>query len=495
MLLNKIGEPAMNKNKYISIVILLFITLGASSQTKYIESISIDKRFHQKNNEANIDLTFVLDNLDMKPEHFIVLTPVVQSANKQITKTLPPVVIAGKKRYKVISRAKALNNQLFEAEPYSIVKRNNKKPQSVDYHISIPMEGWMAGGSLSLNEKVSGCANCELGNSHISLLPRLVNEIYNPDFGITYIEPEEEVQKKRKEVHELYLKFKVGKYNILEDFGNNRVELDRLKSFYDHISNNNDVSITSIKVTGYASPEGDYDYNMNLSKKRAESLISYIKKQYNANPSLITAEWKGEDWEGLTKLVKASSLEDKDKVLDIIATTGIKQGREKAIMNLSGGSTYQTMLKEMFPNLRSNVCHIEYTVAGFDADKAKQLLYTNPQLLSVAEMYMVAGSYPKGSAEYNRVLITAAKTFPNHVEAVNNAAGIEIKRGNIDKAISMLNQIKENPASWNNMGVALAMNKDYNNAKEYFSKASDKGNKEASANLIQLEKVIKSLLN
>ena len=46
--------------------------------------------------------------------------------------------------------------------------------------------------------------------------------------------------------------------------------------------------------------------------------------------------------------------------------------------------------------------------------------------ISLGEMYKVAGSYKKGSAEYNHVMEVAAKTYPTQTAAAVNAARAEI---------------------------------------------------------------------
>jgi Flp pilus assembly protein TadD len=49
-------------------------------------------------------------------------------------------------------------------------------------------------------------------------------------------------------------------------------------------------------------------------------------------------------------------------------------------------------------------------------------------------------------------------------------------------------KIKENPHSWNNIGVAYARMGDLQTAKSYLEKAAAQGDADAKTNLLELEK-------
>ena len=68
----------------------------------------------------------------------------------------------------------------------------------------------------------------------------------------------------------------------------------------------------------------------------------------------------GEDWEKLRELVDASNLPEREEVLQIIDQVDIFKGREKLLMDLNGGITYRTMLKDFFPLLRRVEIIVEY---------------------------------------------------------------------------------------------------------------------------------------
>jgi Flp pilus assembly protein TadD len=65
---------------------------------------------------------------------------------------------------------------------------------------------------------------------------------------------------------------------------------------------------------------------------------------------------------------------------------------------------------------------------------------------------------------------------------------VDIEGGNNQAAIDRLMKIKENPHSWNNMGVAYARMGDLKTAKSYLEKAAAQGDADAKTNLLELEK-------
>ena len=61
-----------------------------------------------------------------------------------------------------------------------------------------------------------------------------------------------------------------------------------------------------------------------------------------------------------------------------------------------------------------------------------------PDLLSLQEMYKVAGSYEKGSADYERVMETAARYFPEEPAVLNDRALDALGRDDAAAAVGML---------------------------------------------------------
>ena len=113
---------------------------------------------------------------------------------------------------------------------------------------------------------------------------------------------------------------------------------------------------------------------------------------------------------------------------------------------------------------------------------------TQPQKLSLNEMYMVANSYEKGSKDYNELFDVAVKMFPNDELANLNAAYTAIDRGDTVSAEQYLKKAGSSPQTDNALGAVAVLKKDYSTAKSYFQKAADAGLAEAKTNLQELLK-------
>ncbi|WP_165024298.1 DUF3868 domain-containing protein [Dysgonomonas sp. ZJ279] len=482
----------MNKIYYvISLTLFLFITLSSTAQTNYSEQITVRDSINKQNNDLVVNLDVILDKLQIKSDHMIVLTPVIRSQDQLKSKELPKIVITGNRKDRSLRRSLLISKKdVFNGEPYSIVNRKNKTTQTVNYSTSVPAEDWMKNGSLILQENVSGCAFCELVNSENLLMSPILKETFIPRYKTNFISPDVEKIKARNEVSELYLSFKIGSWVIDMPLGNNTNEIKKFDDLYNTVLKNDDLTITNINIVGFSSPDGSFDVNMRLSERRAKATAEFLEKRHNISNNLISVDWKGEDWDGLTKILETADIAGKDKVLEIIRKTNIHDGRESEIMKLEGGNVYRQLLNEVFPGLRRITCTINYQVASFDVEKAKEAFVSSPKLLSLNEIYLLANSYPKGSAESENIYLKAVQIFPNNPLTAVNAAGIEIEHGNIEEAMQIIEKVKNDPIAWNNLGIIMAENKRYDEAKEYFMKASQNGVSEATDNLSQINKFL-----
>lgn len=126
----------------------------------------------------------------------------------------------------------------------------------------------------------------------------------------------------------------------------------------------------------------------------------------------------------------------------------------------------------MYGPLRRNEYKIEYSVRSFNLEEAKKQIKTRPDLLSVEEIYTVAESYGKGTADYEEALRIAAATYPKNAAAVVNAACLKMEGRDVQGAIAMLeaSEVKEDGRVLNALGVAYAKQKQYDRQRRCWSK-------------------------
>ena len=299
----------------------------------------------------------------------------------------------------------------------------------------------------------------------------------SPKLTVGFITPEvEEVKARSSEVGKVYLEFVVARSEILPNFRNNASELRRIQELIQQIAGDADATITSITITGYASPEGSFNSNMTLSQRRATAFKDYIKSMYDLRENTFMVTGAGEDWATLESLVAQSNIADKYRILDIIRSSEPYDAREKRLMEISGGRPYRQMMAEMYPMLRRMECQVHYTVVPFTVEKGKEIYRTRPNNLSLNEMYLIAQTYPTGSAEYKEIFETAARLFPQSDVANLNAAASALSRKDTDSAARYLDRVKvQNVQYWNNFGVLMWLKGDRKKAMDCFAKGGAQG--------------------
>lgn len=444
--------------------------------------------------KVDVNMKLNLTYMHIGTQQSVRLQPVIVSKKGQENLTLPIIVVDGKIRNRIHNRQKALGTKEQPKNIETVVRRSNGKEQTVEYAVAIPYEQWMAQSRLVLREKVTGCADCELGMEE-SVVRNTLLHLFVPRYMTSFATPVFEPVKVRSEVHSAYIKFRQDSYAVSPAYKDNRSQLDSVFQSVAAAKRNPDLTVTHIQVTGYASPEGDFKYNMALSKNRAEAFTRYICERSALDTKIWHVDWKGEDWEGLrTEVLKHPKLLKIDEVLQIINNcNGNRDLCEQELKGLVPPEIYQRLLNEMYPPLRRNEYRIEYNVRSFNVVEAKGLLKQRPNLLSLDEMYEVAATYEQGSPEYDEVMEIAARTYPDKAEALNNAALADLRKGDIGAVIKRLESKASDAATWNTLGVAYAKSGRYDEAAQALQQAIDAGSVEARSNQEQLARVVADL--
>lgn len=480
--------------KYI-ISLALFLALGcqAFSQISYLGEIKVENRKVEKNDrrKVSVSMDFNLQDLEMKKQHVLRLVPVIVSSDGTTEQELPSVIIEGKIRHKANARLSSLEDVIIYPEAGVMLVRKNGIKQTVNYSVEIPFRKWMIGSELQLRANVNGCAQCDEG-SEIAYIGNILPPM-TPIYSTSFITPVEEILKRRSETRTARLQFKVGSSIILRNYENNAEEIDKVIESFNLVKDNDDLSITGIYVTGYASPESSMKFNLELSKRRAQAFTDYVKRYIkDIDRSLYHVSWKGEDWGELRRQVeKHPDLTKQNEVLDIIDNCGDdKDECENRLKALVPKEIYNRILTEMYPPIRRNEYRIEYNVRHFNVEEGRKMIKTRPDLMSVSEIHKVADSYGKGNPEYIDCLLSGTKAHSSDVTMLNNAALALLEAGRIQETISLLGSAPEDGALLNVLGVAYLTISEYDKARTAFRNAVDRGNKEAEKNVGQMEEYL-----
>ena len=422
----------------------------------------------------------VLDQVALGSRTLLTLTPKLVSEDGTQTYAFPAVSVGGRNRQIMWKR-----HNIAGAQP---VYHKNGSAQTVALNLAAPNVAWIKKARLVVDEQVQGCAGCEQGEMRYKLLDRLVKEEYRPKFSTVFVTPKPEPVKTRSDRFIARFNFRVNRSELLPELGNNRVEFARVDSVAKAILLNTDVKVKNVSIDGYASPEGTDAGNLKLSQNRALSFADYLRRTYKLSRGVLNGVGHGSDWEGLRNSVIAdANVPNKQGVLDVLSAASNNEVRKTNLRKLDAGQPYAYLLANNYPPLRRTEYQFTYTVRDFNLEEAIQRIYSNPSLLSLNEMYLVANHYAAGSAERRNALETAQRIYPNAPESRFNALAYRMAQGEQVDEEQFLSGYTASPEKWNNLGVYYGLRKDYARAKECFSRA---GNLPAAqANLAELAKV------
>lgn len=123
--------------KIILILLLIGMTLPTYSQTQLDNFKITSERIIREKKQVSISMNLILDDMNINRNDMLILTPTLKSNGTNKEKlSLPPIVIAGKLRNKILSRKKELGNRdqfPFEDEPQFIINIKN----NIQYNILI----------------------------------------------------------------------------------------------------------------------------------------------------------------------------------------------------------------------------------------------------------------------------------------------------------------------------------------------------------------------
>lgn len=429
----------------------------------------------QQNNALSVSMDLNLDSLYLPSNLQLVYTPVFKTRQGDIK--MPEIVINGRRQQIMFERGVG-KKQLNLSPEALVVRRTNKKVQTVNYSASIPLSGQVKNYDLNMHEDLCGCGNMEEGNDF--------NLRHRRQPQAVFVRPAVEAVKVRHLDKRAYIDFPVNRIELHADYRRNPAQLDSIVRTINALKDDKNLEVSAINIHGYASPESPYSHNDYLAKNRAKTLTDYVRRMVALPTQLFTVSSTAEDWDGLRNYLKDSNLEHKSEILAIANDEKMDpDAREQKIKKLYP-SEYRFMLDTWYPALRHSDYHITYKVKPFDVAEAKEIIKTKPQQLSQEEMFMVAQTYEPGSKEFNDVMEIAVRMFPENETANLNAANTRLNAGDADGAKSYLDKAGNSPEAQNARGVYESLKGNDQQARHYFALAARAGVKAAQENLENL---------
>lgn len=158
---------------------------------------------------------------------------------------------------------------------------------------------------------------------------------------------------------EVHFRFDKSYFDI--NYMGNDASLDRFAHVVDSIGKH---FIDSVVIVSQSSPEGVYEHNVKLSRRRAATMRSVIEQRHPDLGSRLRVHPDGESWAQLREYVKNDTRMKQstiDKVLSIIDDNTISIATKKWRMEQQ--PIYRYLLQTYYPRIRNSVfCIIYYDV-------------------------------------------------------------------------------------------------------------------------------------
>ncbi|WP_417012672.1 DUF3868 domain-containing protein [Alistipes sp.] len=427
-----------------------------------------------------VSMEFDVSALHLESDVEMLLTPTLTQGASGTS--LPPALIAGRNRYYL-----HLRNGLT---PDDATLYRQGRVSLIEYRAVIPYEPWMNTAMLSARSEIRGCGGAPLAGAD----QRLTTLDLEPERRYfmpvpVYVRPEAEAKILTVE-GSAYIDFPVNRTEIHDTYRNNQAELRKILATIDAVKADADTRIIGVKIKGYASPEGPYANNERLAKGRTQTLKEYVRRQYDFPESLLTTDYEPEDWAGLERFVETSGLNDREAILAAIRSDLAPDAKEWRIKK-NYPEAYAYLLANVYPGLRHSDYAVKYEVRAYtDVAEIRRLLRTQPQKLSLQEMYMAAQEMEPGSDEYAETFEIAVRMFPDDATANLNAATTALMRGDLKRADGYLSKAGERAEAIYARGVLAALAERYDEAAALFGQAHDGGVTEAGEALRQVAELM-----
>lgn len=431
-------------------------------------------------NALKIRMTVDLDAVRVPRNSAYVLTPVLKSGSDSAV--MQSIGLYSRGRFIQYQR----NGMKKISGEDERLYRDSEMPSAIEYETSLNYQDWMNGSTLYLRQIEYGCRNCETASSREGI-GSYAEFHYNPHF--VYARPTAEVTKSRSISGQAYVDFRLLKTDVDPEYHDNVRELSKIRATIDSVRNDKDITINSIFLKGFASPEGKYSLNEKLASERTNAIKEYIESRCSIEDDVMHASYEPENWEGLKEYVENSQLQHKSEILEIIGSSVFKDLDAKEWrLKSKYPEDYKFLLENCYPYLRRTDYKIDYTIRSYtEAREVKEVMKTRPGNLSLEEFYLAAQDCEPGSEEFNETFITAARMYPNDPTANLNAAVASLQSGSLPTARKYLEKAGDSPLAIYSWGVLHALEGEFGTAEEFFNKASELGVAEASEALEQFE--------
>ena len=248
-----------------------------------------------------------------------------------------------------------------------------------------------------------------------------------------YPTPEMQMRDTRGDV---MLTFRVNDARLDMEQGNNRQEMNSILTQLRRVEDDPDAALKSFYIYSTSSPEGNYNKNVELSKRRMKSALDLIMENLSATTRRYMEVKSGasvESWETLVTMLRADSLTtEAEAVSEVLAKyPGQPDIQSVRIRRLP---FYASVISERYlPRMRK--VSYEFLTSQYrylTDDEIAELYKTKPETLSRFEFFRLYRYVAKTPEEKETYLKKALEVHPKFVVAATDLAELRLGRGQAD---------------------------------------------------------------
>jgi outer membrane protein OmpA-like peptidoglycan-associated protein len=280
----------------------------------------------------------------------------------------------------------------------------------------------------------------------------------------------------------IYFPLDVDKFNPKYKAGKGLDNAKQLKALKDSVKSDKNWVVKGLAINGFASPEGELSRNDGLSKGRATSTFSYLKKELKKlgftevnDSNLSMGATLAEDWNGLAKLVSESKLAGKADIVNIITNNNIADLEKESLIRRDHAKAWETIKKELLPKLR----RAELMVKGQSPLKSDNQLLATTDLETLTDVELLHLAAIGDNNKKMEVYTKYAAKYPNDWKGANGLGALYLLNGDYANAEAQLNQANqlspENPTVLANLAATVRANGNTKRAEELIKQAEAKG--------------------
>jgi tetratricopeptide (TPR) repeat protein len=267
-------------------------------------------------------------------------------------------------------------------------------------------------------------------------------------------------------------------------------EIEDLKGQVKAADQKDNYKIRGVKVSAYASPDGELDFNDKLAGDRSATATKFFQselKKLEVKQADMDAFFDlmstAEDWEGFKELVSNSNIQDKELILRVLSMYNDPDVREKEIRNISAAFT--ELAEEILPKLRRSQLEVNVDVIGKSDEEISRLASSTPGELNIEEI-LYAATLTEDVKAQNSIYKSAADKYPQCFRAWNDLGMTYVQLGNLEEGKKAINKAASLNAKsavvLNNQGVLALIDGDFEKAEGLFRSAAGAG-KEVDYNM------------